>query len=480
MQTKVKFELTNNYTYIAGEVPQEVHNLCTIPYDYWTQDFYTKQKVMKTRQLKYLYFISKFSISYFPTGWFNKIYQLYIDLDYEVEIIDNTTSHDTSSLALSLITPPLRNYQLDIVTNAIKAKRGILVAPPGSGKTLIYTYLLSYYGLKSLIIVPSINLLNQVYLDLDKALPGLIGKIGDSEWSPNLITVATIQTLWSRLNQEDSQEFFNSILVLMIEEGHHVKNAGYNPRNTYFQIVMTINAPYRFGITATPGKEGSLERELLEAATGSLIGGIGASTLVEQGYLIRPKIKMHIIPIHNIGYDWYSAYERNIVGNTYRNALICKLAKEFAAEGKSVLISCNWVEKHGKILCNLLGEGTSMFGETSSNDRKNILESFESKDCKIIVSTIMNEGVNIPSMDVIILASAGKSQKQMVQRIGRVMRPSKGKDTAIVIDFYDRDRGILEKHSKQRLNLYQSEEAYDIELIQSPKEEANFAEFKFI
>ena len=91
------------------------------------------------------------------------------------------------------------------------------------------------------------------------------------------------------------------------------------------------------------------------------------------------------------------------------------------------------------------------------------------KDLKILISTVVNEGVNIPSMDVIIMAGGGKSNKLTVQRVGRALRKAEGKETAKIIDFYDNDNGILLRHSKARLKTYRKEEEFQIE----PLKEAN-------
>jgi superfamily II DNA or RNA helicase len=65
-------------------------------------------------------------------------------------------------------------------------------------------------------------------------------------------------------------------------------------------------------------------------------------------------------------------------------------------------------------------------------------------------------------MDVIIMAGGGKSSKQTVQRVGRALRTAQGKQVARIIDFYDADRGILQRHSRARLRTYKKEEEFEI------------------
>ena len=99
------------------------------------------------------------------------------------------------------------------------------------------------------------------------------------------------------------------------------------------------------------------------------------------------------------------------------------------------------------------------------SERKQILEDFGNKKIKILISTVVNEGVNIPSMDVIIMAGGGKSNKQTVQRVGRALRKAEGKSEAVIIDFMDADGGMLQRHSKARLKTYRKESEFEIKEI---------------
>jgi len=468
MKPTVKIELNETYAYVVeGKLIPEVVQNCQINYAYWTRDFWSKQVTQKSRILNYLYLHE--GIYYFPAGWVPKIKQVYEDFGYEVTLVNISKKIVKPSPITNSFIP--RDYQTSIITQALEMRRGIIGAPTGSGKTSIYGAILFYLGARALIIVPSLNLLNQTANELKKYLTdkSIVGMIGDSEWDPQLITVATRDTLWNRFKTEPKtmRKFFSDIMVLVVDEAHHIKNSGYNPKNTYFKLVMEIQAPYRYGATATPGAEGGLSRMLLEAATGPVIGEIPMTELIEKGYLVRPRVEMRFVNIPNSISNWHKAYTTNIVGNEDRNFLIKELAETYAAQGKSVLIVCNWVEKHARVLHRLMPQANLMIGETDSDSREIIKEEFSSKDSKILISTVIQEGVNIPSMDVIILASAGKGGdegRMQIQRIGRVMRPSNGKSSALVIDFYDKDGSILERHSKGRLKIYNQEDAYEVHL----------------
>ena len=162
--------------------------------------------------------------------------------------------------------------------------------------------------------------------------------------------------------------------------------------------------------------------------------------------------------------DWKLAYDKNILENDDRNQKIINVAKKYEAEGKSVLITVTRVKKHGRVLLEALPSARFMSGACNSSEREKILKDFKEKKFHILISTVVNEGVNIPAMDVIVLAGGGKSDKMTIQRVGRVLRKADGKNEAVIIDFFDKDRSILQKHSQSRLRLYKKEEQYEIEI----------------
>ena len=86
-------------------------------------------------------------------------------------------------------------------------------------------------------------------------------------------------------------------------------------------------------------------------------------------------------------------------------------------------------------------------------------------EIEIIIGTALaDEGLDIPSLDSVILAGAGKSKSRALQRIGRTMRPHGDKEKAIVIDFYDRGLKYLAKHSRARIKIYQSEPEFVVKI----------------
>lgn len=93
----------------------------------------------------------------------------------------------------------------------------------------------------------------------------------------------------------------------------------------------------------------------------------------------------------------------------------------------------------------------------STERRKEVLDMLRAGSGIVISSPIFDEGVDIPSLDCVILAGGGKSQVKLLQRIGRGMRHKDGDNTMKIYDFLDDTNKILLRHSEKRIETYASE-----------------------
>jgi len=464
------FNINNSYTAVVGKVsPEEsklINEWCTKEYTYYGLDFSQRppRRMKKTDSIRY------FNYAKFPAGWTGKFIQKLKAREVPITWTDCRVKPKSEPLPMmitqGLSIPKLRDYQEEALSKILEQGRGIIHHATGAGKTIVMAAALRDLNLNSIIIVPTLNLLHQTVEELKKMLgEHRVGQIGDSVWEPAQFTVSTIQSLWSKLKANDHQLslIFKEGDVLIIDEAHHINIGGKGKiQNTYFKIAQQLDSYYKIGLTATPGDEGSLDRELLEAATGRVLHHVSSSLLIERGLLARPEIQMYrITPIQRYS-DWQAAYKQNILRNAKRNALICRLARQYAGEGKSVLITVTRVAEHGAVLKEMMPEAVFMSGSTDSSLRIEYIKAFKEKKTPIMISTVVNEGVNIPALDVIILAGGGKSIKQTVQRIGRALRRSENKSLATIIDFFDADSGMLQRHSRARLKVYKSEPSFDL------------------
>lgn len=462
----ITFEIHNAYTKIKGpeKYLNTIRQWCTLEYEYYGMDWSSRPPRRK-KQIGYVSYYTK--ADEFPSGWVGSFYRILTKkLNIKIEIKDLRRKPSANPNPLPVKEDfSLRDYQEEAFEITSRVKRGILHHATGSGKTPLAGYMLAKWGLNSIYIVPDRTLLKQAIKDftVDVGIPEeYIGQIGDKVYDPRQITVSTIQSIWSKIKRGDPEfkRYLETIDVLFFDEAHHIKmDSSGHPKNTYFYISMFIDAHYRIGLTATPGDQGSLDYRTLQGATGKVLHRVSSSQLINEKYLTRPFIWMIKNPADRIS-DWKATYDHNIINNDYRNEIIARLAYFFEDKGLSVLISVNLVEKHAIPLHTMIQGSQILTGKTEG--REEILQGFQNKDFHVLVTTLVKEGVNIPSIDVIIYAAGGKSDKKTVQQTGRVLRTSEGKNAAILIDFFDDDeKGMLIKHSRKRKKTYSTEKEFE-------------------
>ncbi len=421
--------------------------------------------------------LNYFDDNQFPTGFFSRIAKEFLERGLKFHWTDNREPPLVKQITTVL--PQLRYYQVDASNILIEKSRGIASMPTRSGKTYVIMDIVRKLGLKSLIIVPNLNLLHQTYKLFKRYFePNTIGIIGDSIFEPNKIIISTIQTLNSRISTLSIRDILKETQLLIIDEAHHInfskKNGEHNEYNTWMNICMQTNAYYRFGFTATPGKPNDLELALLEATTGSIQYDISLEKLVKEGYILQPKVLVYKFEHNSIKYtdskkvkhtewkDWQQAEKMGITHNYRRSHFIATLAKNYVrGSGKNLLILVDKI-KHGEFIREYLPDNCLYLdGKSSSAERKRVLMEFERTDREfgypsgsILVTTLFKEGQTI-IFNGLLLASSFSKERKVIQACGRVLNIA-GK-TGEIIDIYDIDSSTLEKRYKLRQRIYKKE-----------------------
>lgn len=385
-----------------------------------------------------------------------------------------------------------REYQRKCVDIAISSKRGLLQIATGGGKTIIAAKIIKEIGIKPvLFLVTTKDLLYQAYNSFNKSLnnPG-VGIIGDGKCEVNNINVATIQSIMRAIGSpqeyndsvkklsdfiEDSfskekeidkcdvekiQTLLSESRMIIFDECQHA------PADTCRLVIMRCNkAVCRFGMSATPFREDG-EDLTIEGLFGRNLINISSSYLIDGGFLVKPQITMiDMGKINGRKKTYPEEYKTTIVENNVRNKIIAGWALAHQEKDRTVLILVKQI-KHGKILEKLIPDSLFIEGKKSSKFRNQALEDLRERKLKVMIATsLADEGVDIPNLDVLILAGSGKSKTRALQRIGRVIRSSKDKKESFVIDFIDGGYHCR-KHSIARKKIYKTEKHFsDIEII---------------
>lgn len=349
-----------------------------------------------------------------------------------------------------------RDYQTNILERA--SSRDILQAATGAGKTFIMACLIAKHNVKPVaVIAPSVSLAIQIKDEFAKFLNTDIGICGGGKKIIKDITVSTPESA--------PDELLESCKMILWDE-FHVAAA----RITWMTGVKSINAYYRYGMSATPWRDDGKDI-LLEAITNVRKPhlSITASKLIEKQKLTPCTIQF--IPVNKI-YNWTGSYNSfymdSIVNNEYRNNIIVNKAIEMYNNKKTILILIKNI-KHGSIIQQellkndcLKGKVEFLYGSTDLDERANILNKVKQGEIKILIaSTLADQGLDLPILDCLILAGGGRSSTRAFQRVGRVIRLYENKTNALVFDFKDMSP-TLYNHYLFRRKLYETEKLWKI------------------
>ncbi len=356
----------------------------------------------------------------------------------------------------------LRSYQEEAIQTAIKEERGGIQHPTGAGKTVVMCELTRRIGYRALILVHRKDLLTQTINSFKEQLKtDKIGIIGDGKWHPEEITVAMFQTLYRRLIDypNDVVSWLATIGQVHVDEAHHL------PAETYGKVMGFLpNALFRFGYSATMFKDEKDKETMFKVMswTGPIIHSEESADLIKDEKLVPTTIFMINTPDINTSFTSYQeATTIGIVNNDKRNTKIISLAKKLDESNTGPILILTERVLHGRYLSQVL-QCPFLEGETPGLKREEVWKGIKTGRINLVVaSKIADEGLDIPNMRVLILGGGGKSPHLSIQRIGRGMRISKGKDRLFVIDFLDKGK-YVGAHAKQRLKTYKSNPAWEV------------------
>lgn len=400
------------------------------------------------------------SINVFPSGLLGIILPELDRLGCEYRLVTNRMPPYQTVTPDFLQGVTLRDYQVEAANELLKCQHGVAKMATNSGKTEVMAAIIkALYIPNTLVLLHRKELLYQTAERFSQRLGIECGLIGDGSWEPKMVTIAMIQTLSDRIHRPDvDMDWLQRNVLLMVDECHHASSA------QMMDVLSEVPGCYRFGFSGTPLKHDMLSDLKLAAFTGTVVYDVDNAYLVNTGYSARPIIKL--ITLEQDSYEDYTelsyqeAYTKFIVNNDIRNDWIAEMAKQSSGV---VLILVNRLD-HGKAIAQRLPGSVFVTGRDTTEYRQKIIQSMREGSGIFIATPIFDEGVDIPSIDTIILAAGGNGYVKLLQRIGRGMR-KKGSDNVLrVVDFIDDTNEYLLQHSAERIDTYVTEQ-FETELV---------------
>lgn len=339
-------------------------------------------------------------------------------------------------------TAKLYDYQEEAISKAIAAGRGVICAPPRSGKTVMAAALISRLQQKTIIIASQREWLNGFletfigsktqsgFTDLDPKRIGFCKSEADVDKYD--ICLMTPQSLYSEKGMALLKKIYNRFGVMVIDEVHFM------PADRFSQTVSRFSCKYKIGLSGTPDRKDG-KYVLADALIGPVAVDLETKRLVPQVRTVKTQFSKVIKP----NTPW--AY---IVGplekDKKRQELVAKYALQDIENGHVVLIPYSGVKailSQVEVINKMAGKtvAKAFYGGIKKEERDKIIQDARQKKLKIIVGNIslLSTGINIPAASALYELSPRNNRPTAEQRFSRILTPCDDKPTPMIRYFLD-------------------------------------------
>ncbi len=344
--------------------------------------------------------------------------------------------------------------------------KGVVVLPTGTGKTHLANMAIERAGRPTLVVTPTIDLMNQWYDELVLAFGTEVGLLGGGYYDIRPLTVTTYDSAYLNMDR-----LGNKFGLIVFDECHHL------PGPTYGLAATSAIAPFRLGLTATPERADNAHTHLDQ-----LIGPIVYRREITQlrgHYLAEYSINtmyVHLSEEERVRYEQARELYREFVRMAgidmrkpngwsqfiyvaHRSPEGREAFRAYRAQRELALAAPAKLNLLGRLLERHSGDRVLIFThdnatvytiarqflvpvithQTKTKERRDILLKFNSGEYPIVAtSRVLNEGVNVPEANVAVILSGSGSVREHVQRLGRVLRKSGDKE-AVLYEVITRD-----------------------------------------
>ena len=355
----------------------------------------------------------------------------------------------------------LRSYQKDALAAWFDGgRRGVIVLPTAAGKTFVALKAIETLNVASLVVVPTLDLLDQWRQLLSNQFGIEVGIYGGGEDILRPLTVSTYDSAYIR-----AEQLGDKFMFIVFDEVHHL------PAPSYSQIAEMYIAPYRMGLTATYERENGGHYDLPRLVGGRVYQlGVDALAGKHLSPYTHEKILVDLTPderrLYRREYDVFVDYLR-------RKRMVLRSPEDFRRfimrtgvdpEAREALLARNKALKtalNSEAKIKALGEFLNVYSEekiliftrfnqlvyrisrrflvpaithqTPREERKEILEKFKAGEYRAIVtSQVLDEGVDVPDASIGFILSGTGSSREFIQRLGRILRKRQGKHARLV------------------------------------------------
>jgi len=389
-----------------------------------------------------------------PRGLVERVVELAESLGSRLEITD--TRPEQPAVGLRFI-GTLGSRQGDAVEATLPHDRGVIVAPPGAGKTVMACAVIAHHDRPTLVLVDREPLVGQwrdrlgEHLGLASSQVGVIG--GGRNKPTGVVDVAMIQSVARR---ERPAELFERYGLVVVDECHHLPAVSFE--------TCVRHAPTRrwLGLTATPYRRDGLEG-LIALQCGPTRFEITAKDVIDtaaaQRQLIVHETRAQVTEDEAVSIQ--SVFSA-LVEDQRRTEQICGDVHQAVSAGRTCLVLTQRTDHLDAIVANLAALGDEALVLRGGLGKKARTAVAAAIACRqegtgiVLVATgsYLGEGFDWPELDTLFLAFPVAFRGRVVQYVGRLLRSHAGKHRVELHDYVDVRIPVLDRMYRKRLSAY--------------------------
>ena len=334
----------------------------------------------------------------------------------------------------------IRPYQRDCVKAMIQhsGTGGLVLNATGTGKTFIAGLFFRLLRGSACFLVDELTLLDQAKEGIEKVIGEKVGIIGNSQFEPRRITIATVQTVHKHRMAPRFKQWSKALEVMIIDELHKALN------RRSFETVRAISPLAVYGLTATLAMQKDHVRIPAQSICGPQIYHYSYEDGLAENYL-TPGVAIGVDLCRTVvktrkmaGYQ--KDYESRIVRSRRRNEVIVGLVRELHRKGYFIGVLVEWID-HLNLLSAMLKDipHEVIFGQVKREERKAAKKNFEDGKIRLFLANrVFTKGIDLSRLDALIDAAAMSSKEDVQQKFGRGVRLRFGKLGLLYFDIGDR------------------------------------------
>jgi superfamily II DNA or RNA helicase len=362
----------------------------------------------------------------------------------------------------------LREHQQIVIDTIAKKDLGVIVAPPGSGKTIVGLKIIAEKKQPALIVTHRKQIADQ-WIERIETFLGIpkneIGKIGQGKTKiGKQITVAMIQSLSKELDKPDGEKLLNAFGTIILDECHHI------PAETFRNTISKLQTFYLYGLTATPFRKYN-DSKLIFIHLGDVISEIKSNQISTAK---KPKIIIRNTDLDvpfNSKTDKFETLSKILVHDSARNkAILQDVINELKSDKKVIIITER--KEHIDSLYQYLKqsyEAITLSGEDSESSKNSKWKLLKEGNYQVVITTgqFFGEGTDLQNANCLFLVYPFSFEGKLIQYIGRVQR---SEITPTIYDYRDSKIDYLNKMFLKR-NVYYRKIDKQATLFDEPEEE---------